>query len=132
MVRGYQIVASRCPEPGRTIPKRLPPSHAALDHARQVTIGCSSLRTHVEVHHPGYPSPATLARRAVRAEAEASRLVVVRQACPGGSPSSTICEARPIEVDSPQALQAAPAGAPQAALAGASTPRLAGSQGLLA
>ena len=89
MVRGHQIVASRCPEPGCTIPKRLPPSHAALDHARQVTIG-DDWRTHVEVHHPGYPRPAPLARRAVRAEAEASRFVMVRQA--------SKCRASQIEV----------------------------------
>lgn len=76
----------------------------------------------VEVCTPGYPHPATLARRAVRAEAEASRLIMVRQPCPGGTPSPTICEARQIEVDCPRQVRQA---ALQAALAGASTPRLA-------
>lgn len=76
----------------------------------------------VEVCTPGYPHPATLARRAVRAEAEASRLIMVRQPCPGGTPSPTICEARQIEVDGPRQVRQA---ALQAALAGASTPRLA-------
>ena len=47
---------------------------------------------------------------------------MVRQPCPGGTPSPTICEARQIEVDSPRQVRQA---ALQAALAGASTPRLA-------
>ena len=125
--------AQSCAVPSPEQPRPLLPRRAR-PHARQVTIVCSW--RHTSRCTPGYPHPATLARRAVRAAAEASRLIMVRQPCPGGSPSPMICEARQIERDSPHvrqaALQAALVGAPQAALAGASSPRLAGSQGLLA